>query len=278
MKKFLTLILLTVITVFAANNAFAAATKNIAVFSLDMPAGGSSYSLYPASVNMFSSDLVNSLNAKQGLKAMDIYTSRQILKLNNLESKYQKMASEYKNNYVIDYKILDEIASSLDVDYVVLVNGGFDTQSSFLKPNIVHKLQWIWAPMATPSAKFELMTTVVDVQNRSYIYEKSLGKDFNINTFQQPAQEFGENIVPVAQIKKYTRPTAQKIASEIYLKIAPQVPDVDVQTQVHARELPLSQEQTFESEIPMNNQNQVEIQPSTINDARKENYKKWILR
>lgn len=275
MKKFLILLMLTA-TIFLGSNTFAATTKNIAVFSLDMPTGGSSYSIYPASVNMFSADLVNSFNAMPGLKAMDIYTSKQILKINNLEGKYQKLARDYKSNYVIDYKILDEIASALDVDYVVLVNGGFDTQSSFLKPNIVHSLQWIWAPMVTPSAKFELMTSVIDIENRSSIYEKSLGKDFNIQTFQMPSQEFGENIVPVAQIKKYSQPAAQKTASEIYLKIAPKVPDVAVKTEVHAQELPLNNKQNYDAPAATNINNQ--LAPSTINDARKENYKKWILR
>ncbi len=223
MKKFFIFFSLLVFVLFATKIFAVEEKKSIAVFPLDTPVNSSSYSIYSNSANMFASDLVNSLQKYNDMNVVDISTGENILKSTDLFSLYQKIVKEYKQKYTINYEKADKISQALNVDYIAFVYGGFDTQKSFLKSNWKYRFQWIWANPVTPSAQLNINITLIDVKNHNYVLEENVKKDMSMDNFFNPSQNFGENIVPISQIKKFTKPNAQKIAQKIHSVIYPDI-------------------------------------------------------
>ena len=195
--------------------------KNIAVFILDTPVNGSSYAIYPAAVNMFASDLVNSLRKYGDVNVIDMDTGKKIIQASGLEQEYGRLEKQYKQKYTVNYEKLDKIAQTMGVSHVVFVYGGFDTQKDFLKSNWKYRCQWIWANPVSSSAELNIGSTLIDTQEHIYVLEDNARKDIPMSVFHEPATAFGENPVPVSKIKKFTGPSAALLADKIHKKIYP---------------------------------------------------------
>lgn len=249
--------------------------KNIAVFPLSVGVNSSSYAIYSKAQDMFAADLVNSLQRYKDTNVIDINTAENILKDANLKKQYEKLIKQYKQRYIIDYDKANEIAAALGVNYIAFIYGGFDSEKSFLKSNWKYRCQWIWANPVKSSAQLNLNTTLIDIKNRKYSLEENVKKDISMDNFYQPSNSFGENIVPISEIKQFTKPNATKIAQKIHAIMYPDK---------HEK---YSQKDAFiEKFIPngtinnLGDNNQlpaIELNPqNSINEARKENYKQWL--
>lgn len=301
MKRFFIYLFL-ICSMFFSLEAFAIKEKsNIAVFSLDVPTNTSSYAIYSNSQNMFAADLVNSLKKYDDTNVIDIYSSEKAIENANLRSKYQKMIKEYKQKYTIDYEKADEIANALGVNYLVFVYGGFDMEKSFLKPNWKYRWQWIWANPVKSSAQININTTLIDVKNRTYILEENIKKDISMDNFNTPSQGFGENVVPIGEIKNFTKQNAPEIAKKIHNVIYPNPTEkvseknifIDKFTPNFWKDKKATEKVTQTETIPTNNEysqteqqmpepepmyteSQEQTNQSSVLDARKENYKNYI--
>ena len=270
MRRFFTFLFLICGILFSLKAIAIEEKKNIAVFPLDTPVSSSSYSIYSNSANMFAADLVNALQNYRDTDVVDIYTGKKVLASAGMGNQYEKLVKEYKQNYTIDYEKAQKIAATLGVSHIAFVYGGFDTQKQFLKSNWKHRFQWIWASPIKPSAQLNINTTLIDVKNKQYVLEENAKKDFPMDNFQEPSQSFGENIVPISEIKKFTKPTAQSIAQKIHSELYP-----DENTKYSEKEafiekfIPNGSTENFGDNIPMTSSN-------PVLDARKNNYKRWI--
>ena len=273
MKRLFIFIFLFFTIIIASKSIAVEEKKSIAVFTLDVPVGSSSYSIYANSANMFSADLVNSLQNYKDVNVMDIATSENIIKATNTKNIYEKMIKEYKHNYTVDYDKAEKISSVLGVDYIVFVSGGFDTQRDFLKSNWKYRCQWIWANPVKPSALLNINIALIDVKNRHYSFEENIKKDISIDNFNEPSQNFAENFVPVAQIKKFTKPNAQKIAQKIHSVIYPDLHEKYSQKDAFIEKF--STNGTYDN-YGTQNYNQNNPQENSVIDSRKENYKNWV--
>ena len=276
MKKFFIFLFL-FFTIIITTKSFAVEEKkSIAVFPLDIPVYSSSYSIYANSPNMFASDLVNSLQKYDDINVIDITSGEKILKASNMYQLYEKMIKEYKQKYTIDYDKAEKISSALGVDYIAFVYGGFDTQRDFLKSNWKYRCQWIWASPIKSSALLNINVTLVDIKTRSYSLEENVKKDFSMDNFSEPSQNFGENIVPISQIKKFTKPHAQKIAQKIHSVIYPDLNAKYSQKNAFIESYSTN-EATVNDGVSNYTQNSYQNeQNNSVIDLRKENYKKWV--
>lgn len=270
MKKFLIYLFL-ICGVFFASKGFAIEEKkSIAIFPLDVPVSSSSYAIYSSSANMFAADLVNALQKYEDTNVVDIYTSKKILASAGMGNQYEKMVKEYKQNYTIDYEKAEKIAAAIGVSHIAFVYGGFDTQKQFLKSNWKYRLQWIWASPIKSSAQLNINTTLVDVKKHSYVLEENAKKDFPMDNFQEPSQSFGENIVPISEIKKFTKPTAQVVAQKIHTQLYPNANEKYSEKNAFIeRFIPNGSTENLGDNIPTTSTN-------PVLDARKNNYKRWI--
>ena len=273
MKRFFIFVFLFFTIIIASKSIAVEEKKSIAVFPLDVPVYSSSYSIYANSANMFAADLVNSLQNYNDVNVIDISTSENIIKAANMRQIYEKMIKEYKQNYTIDYDKTEKIASVLGVDYIVFVSGGFDTQRDFFKSNWKYRCQWIWASPIKPSSLLSINITLIDIKKRNYSLEENIKKDISIDNFSEPSQNFAENFVPISQIKKFTKPQAQKIAQKIHAVIYP-----DQNAKYSQKDAFIEKYSTNETmdDYTVQTYTQNNNQKNSVIDSRKENYKNWV--
>lgn len=278
MKKFsICLVLIFICTILFSVKALAIEEKkSIVVFPLNVSVNSSSYAIYAKAQDMFASDLVNSLHSFDDTNVVDINSAENILKNANLQKKYEKMIKQYKQRYIVDYDKLEEITKALGVNHVVFIYGGFDSEKSFLKSNWKYRCQWIWASPIKSSAQLNINTTLIDIKRRNYSLETNVKKDIPMDNFYQASNSFGENIVPISEIKKFTKPNAIKIAQKIHSELYPEKTEKYSQKDAFIDKFipnngtinDFKGENGFPS-VDLNTQNQV-------NEQRKENYKKWM--
>lgn len=270
MKKFLLYLFLICAIIFQPKVDAIEEKKSIAVFPLDTAVSSSSYSIYSAAANMFAADLVNSLQEYDDTTVVDVYSGKKILASCGLGNQYEKLVKEYKKNYTIDYEKAEKIASAIGVSHIAFVYGGFDTQKQFLKTNWKYKFHWIWASPIKSSAQLNINTTLIDVKNHNYVLEENAQKDFPMENFQEPSQSFGENIIPISEIKKFTKPTAEDIAQKIHSELYP-----DINQKYAEKETFIDKFKTNDYTESLGGEQPTE-ETNPVLKNRKNNYKKWI--
>mgnify|MGYP003292293154 CR=1 FL=1 len=170
---------------------------------------------------MFAADLVNSLQKYKDLDVMDVSNSESILRLAEKTRQYEQLTKQFKQRYIVDYEKAETVARALGVNYLVFIHGGFDTERDFLKSNWKYRCQWIWANPVKSSALLNINITLVDVKNHNIAFQSSIKKDIAMDNFYQPSQNFGENVIPTSQIKKFTLPNSIKIAQQLHSVMYP---------------------------------------------------------
>lgn len=195
--------------------------KSVAVFPLNTSINTSSHAVYSNAQDMFAADLVNSLQKYKDLDVMDVSNSESILRLAEKTRQYEQLTKQFKQRYIVDYEKAETVARALGVNYLVFIHGGFDTERDFLKSNWKYRCQWIWANPVKSSALLNINITLVDVKNHNIAFQSSIKKDIAMDNFYQPSQNFGENVIPTSQIKKFTLPNSIKIAQQLHSVMYP---------------------------------------------------------
>ena len=132
MKKVIKVFLILLILAFAGNFSPVFARKvqkiKVAIFPVDVPSQGASYTIYPNVLTLISNDLINELNKFSRLSIIDLDSSETIIKSNGLYKQYQKLL--YRANIEVEYiYILDNWFKKPEykdvLDYIISVGCQF---------------------------------------------------------------------------------------------------------------------------------------------------------
>lgn len=205
-----------IICIFVINSASVEAVgpQKILVVSLDNQVFDSSYSIYPQTTNLLASDIINSLRSNS-IQAIDLVSAQKTLKSPKLSANFNKFSNNYKQTYSIDYDLLQKIGKEFGVSKAVLLIGGFDTQTAFLKES---SLNWLNIPgrsVINSQVTYNLIVSLVSLDDRTVIWEENYSSNFSGGDFATKEHGFAENFVPVASIKKYSAYTSPQIAAKI---------------------------------------------------------------
>jgi len=277
MKKIIICLVLLFGIIFAQQSFAIEDKKSVAILPLDVPIRSAGYAIFTQTQDMFAAEITNTLQSYKDLDIVDINSSEKIIEAAGLKHSYDKLVKEYKLRYVIDYERLNTIASAIGVDYVVFIHGGFDIEKSFLKSNWKYRCQWIWASPIKSSAQLNVIVTLIDTQKNNIALEEKLTKDIPMENFQEASTVFGENMVPIVQIKKAIKPGATKIAQKIHAIICPLVNQKYSQKNAFVEKF-IPNNEVFNNDdynnnvMPQNNN----YEENPVNNARKESYKNWV--
>jgi hypothetical protein len=200
---------------------FAAATKKVVILPVDIPSEASSYSIYPNTLSLISADVANSLIREYGFDVLDTTKAQKVLLKAGLYKKYKEFIRLYKEKYEFDNDFISKISDTLEVDNIVFVSGGFDTQKQLFKQTIVSKLGFPGMNRLNPSYQLNLMVTLVNANNSIKLYEGTFQHDFKIEDFNMPSQYFGENSASIDKIKNYSQKISRQISYQIYANVKP---------------------------------------------------------
>jgi len=206
---------------------FASNAHKIAVFPVDVAVYGSSISIYPGSIKMIAGDVFNELWKVSKINHIDNISTIDTLAGTGLDKEYTKFLKNYKSSYTLDYPTLSKIATKLGVNKIILISGGFDTQQVELKRtwgyNCFKSLPGAglagtlipWATDVTPYYQFNVMVALVDTQSGTKLWEKTYSEYFKTNDLGIPTQYFGENVIPVKDLKAFSLKVSNEIAKNI---------------------------------------------------------------
>lgn len=289
MKKIFICLMIICGLFFSLRASAVAEKKAVVVFPLDARVHSASYAMYVNTQDMFAADLVNSLQHYKDLDVIDIRTAEKVMKIAGIEKEYEKLVKEYKQRYIIDYEKVDMIAQALGVNYIVFIRGGFDTEKAFMKPNWKYRCQWIWANPIKSSAQLNINVTLINADAHVYSLEENVKKDIPMDTFQQASTLFAENMVPISNIKSFTKTNADKISQKIHNTIYPIVQKKFSKTNAFIEKfIPNNNNNTgndieYYNTNTYNNYNYTPTAPEDainaeqyINSTRRENYKNWV--
>jgi hypothetical protein len=248
--------------------AFAITIKKVVVLPVDIPSAASSYSIYPNTLSLVSADIANSLLRDYGMEVLDVNQAQKILMKAGMFEKYKGFVRLYKDKYVLDNDLLKKIATTLGVENIVFVSGGFDTRQVLFKESLGYKLNLPWADTLSPSYKLNLTVTLINANNAIKLYEGNFQKDFKMENFDIPSQSFGENAIPVNKIKHYSQKLMPEISYQINDKV--QLKEYN-NTGTFQDSAELKTKDGSTTKDGLKNFEQIIVN-------RKNNYQRWILR
>ncbi|MDD3150739.1 MAG: hypothetical protein PHV68_07875, partial [Candidatus Gastranaerophilales bacterium] len=149
------------------------ANEKIAVFSVNIPATGSSFSVYPNSLNIIANDVINNMNLGNQLRALDFISTEQTINNKGLKNEYIEFLRKYKTTYAIDYDTCSKLGDELGVDKFLLISGGFDAQNMILKRSWLDKLSFPGVNTMKPSYKFLVTALLIDIKNGVRVWEQT---------------------------------------------------------------------------------------------------------
>lgn len=227
-KKLFNLIFLTAIISFCfLSHSFAEVVDGIAILPLDTAVDGTSYSIYPGTPRLISTDVANQLKLKTNSKILDANDSEMLIKAAGLNSKYKKLAMDYKNTYTVNFNDFKEVSSALGVDKILLIAGGFDTQNMKFKHKWLARLSFPDSEEVIPIYDLNIHMILVDASERAVVWEKGFSEEFNGNDFALPAKNFAENAGSVAQIKNFSFKLSSIATNSMLTKIKAPALNVD---------------------------------------------------
>ena len=192
------------------SSAMAQEVPPIIIFPVDVQTMGSSYNIYPNTLNLISGDIYNAF-AKKGISVE--YPLETDKKINNLllVSHYNRLLQDFKNYQLVNYQECRLLAQKIGASKVILVSGGYDAQGNILKErHLLGYFDWLTYKDFTSTYKLNITVTLIDPYGEKVISEKNFSKEIPADNFASPSQYFGENVVPIKEIKTFSNTIAYR--------------------------------------------------------------------
>lgn len=186
-----------------------------AILPVDVQTKGSSFSVYPNTLNLIAGDLYNSMIRKKIKVESPIETDRKINKL-MLNKHYYKLMQDFKNYQSINFQECRILAQKLGVARVILLYGGYDAQASLLKEKKLAFFDFWSAKEFDSFYKLNVSVILIDPYSERVLAEKNFDKDIVADNFLTPSPYFAENIRPVKEIKKFSQDLAYSSTMTFY--------------------------------------------------------------
>ena len=176
MKKFLTLILF--LFLLGINQCYAA-KFDFLVIPTDLFVKDKEYLVFPKSANLISTDIVNYYNQQPDMSAIQINQLRSYLeKPENyrLKKDVQKFLINYRDNYEIDFNMVQKLASLFKAKQVLLVSCNMDAQNYITRRTLWDFLNVPGATVIDPAYRLSTQVTLIDPNNQTVLWRNNYQK------------------------------------------------------------------------------------------------------
>lgn len=259
MKKHLVLIIF--IFFATASCVFSQGSQQVAIFPVDVQTRGSSYNIYPNTLNLISADIYNVFSRKKISIESPIETDKKINQL-FLNTKYYNFMKDFKNYQSINFQECKSLAQRIGASKIIMVTGGFDSQSNLLKPKLFDSWDIFSGKDFASYYKLNISIILVDPYGEKIIAEKNFSKDIPADNFACPSQSFAENVVPLREIKKFST----KIASAVSIDFNEYLTSIAINP-ILTKDGAMTKDGHFSS---------VKDSFDKVINKKKENFKNWV--
>lgn len=204
MKKFLGLIL---IIFFLSINQCYAAKFNFLVLPTDLFVKDTQYLIFPKSANLISTDIINYYNQQPDMSAIQINQIKSYFeKPENFRYKkdFQKFLIDYKDNYSIDFNMIQRLASTFKVKQVLLVNCNMDAQNYITRRTVWDALNIPGATVIDPAYRLSTQVTLIDPNNQSILWQHNYQKLISSRENRIIATTYNDAAEQLEKVNKYS--------------------------------------------------------------------------
>jgi len=225
MKKILGFIL---IILFLSINQCYAARFNFLVLPADLFIKDTEYLIYPKSANLISNDIINYYNQHPDMSAIQIHQIKSYFeKPENYRYKkeVQNFLTDYKDNYAIDYNVVQKLASTFKVKQVLLIACNMDAQNYITRRTVWDALNIPGATVVDPAYRLSTQITLIDANNQTTLWSHNYQKLISSRENRIIATSYNDAAEQLEKVNKYsTKFLAPQVVQETQLallKISP---------------------------------------------------------
>ncbi|MBR2526263.1 hypothetical protein IKE67_07320 [bacterium] len=221
MKKFLGIIL---IVLFLSINECYAAKYNFLVLPTDLFVKDTQYLIFPKSANLISTDIINYYNQQSNMSAIQINQIKSYFeKPENFRYKkdLQKFLLDYKDNYSIDFNMVQRLASTFKAKQVLLVHCNMDAQNYVTRRTVWDALNIPGATVIDPAYRLTTQITLIDPNNQSVLWRNNYQKLISSRENRIMATTYNDASEQLEKVNKYsTKFLAPQVVQETQLALS----------------------------------------------------------
>ena len=221
MKKFWGIILF--IFLISINQCYAA-RFNLLVLPTDLFIKETEYLVYPKSANLISNDIINYYNQHPDMSAIQIHQIKSFFeKPENYRYKkeVQKFLTDYKDNYAIDYNVVQKLASTFRVKQVLLIHCNMDAQNYITRRTVWDALNIPGATVIDPAYRLTTQVTLIDPNNQSTLWSHNYQKLISSRENRIIPTTYNDASEQLEKVNKYsTKFLAPQIVQETQLALS----------------------------------------------------------
>ncbi|MBR1680888.1 hypothetical protein IJ707_03755, partial [bacterium] len=220
MKKFWGLILF--IFLMSINQCYAA-RFDFLVLPADLFVNDKEYLVFPKSANLISTDIINYYNQQPYMSAVQINQIKTYLeKPENyrLKKEVQTFLVNYRDNYAIDFNMVQKLASIFKAKQVLLISCNMDAQNYITRRTMWDFLDVPGATVIDPAYRLSTQVTLIDPNNQSILWKHNYQKLISSRENRIIPTTYNDAAEQLEKVNKYsTKFLAPQIVQETQLAL-----------------------------------------------------------
>ena len=188
---------------------------SVLVISERVEQANSKYLIYPEVSELIAAEVINKLNTDGVIKSPTLSSVREKLKSPELVYYANKLLTDYRYTYELNYDALKKIAQKFNTTNVLLVTGGLDTVSDFIKPT------W-WSFLNVPGenvvkTEYRLYTylALVDLNSETIKWQNTYHRQITAPEFALASATYSPDYRQLNKLKKVSVAIAKDVAYRV---------------------------------------------------------------
>ncbi len=197
--------------------------RNVVVISDRVEQANLKYLVFPEVSEMIAADVINNLNVQGFVSAPSLSSVRERLGKSDIVRHADKLVRDYRYTYNLDFNALKKVAKSLNADDILIVTGGMDTVSNFLKPTWYFFLNIPGENMVKSEYKLYTHFALIDVQNETVKWQNTYHRQITSPEFALANATYAPDYRQMSKIKKGSEVIARDASYRVECILAPEL-------------------------------------------------------
>lgn len=215
-------LLFTNFAVFAQeNNQKSPEKQSIVVISDRLERANEQYLIYPQVSEMVAAELINELNKEGVFTTTPLSEVREKLRSQKLIRSSNKLLSDYRYTYDLNFGALKKIAKEFNTTNVLLVTGSLDTVSDFLKPTWWNFLNIPGENVVKTEYRLYTYIALVDLKSETITWQNTYHRQITAPEFALANATYSPDYRQLTKIKKSSNVIARDAVYRVESVLVP---------------------------------------------------------
>lgn len=171
--------------------------------------------IYGDNTNFVANQLVTQLRQMPQIQTLNVLNSLRVIKNSSASKNFTSILNSVNLSYDPDPDDVYKIAEVLNADKVILVSGGFDTQSGYLYRSPKSRLNWFNKYIIKPEYRYRVQIRMYDPVSGNIVWSKSFFKGFQARNFDISSDYMSENPQFIETFNMYCQQISVEIIKDL---------------------------------------------------------------